>query len=70
MPAPPTRPPYGFDDQLTAVLEARPPVISFTFNMLPLDALRRIRRLQDLHAVRRRAGDGAVPEEATGGKDA
>ncbi|MGD9535939.1 MAG: NAD(P)H-dependent flavin oxidoreductase [Alphaproteobacteria bacterium] len=42
VPMPPTKPPYSFDDQLTAVLEARPPVISFTFNMLPLDALRRI----------------------------
>jgi len=43
VPGLPGKPPFSFDDQLTAVLEARPPVISFTFNMLPPDALRRIR---------------------------
>ena len=32
-----------------------------------IDALRRIKRLQDLHAARRR-GDGAAVEEAVGGR--
>ena len=57
----------GVQDVLTKTLGTNNPhnVLKAT-----MDALRRIRRLQDLHAVRRRAGDGAVPEEATGGKDA
>ena len=33
-----------------------------------IDALRRIKRLQDLHAARRRGGDGNVAEEGAGGK--
>jgi len=32
-----------------------------------IDALRRIKRLQDLHAARRR-GDGVVVEEAVGAR--
>ena len=43
VPPPPAKPPYGFDDQLAAVLDEKPPVVSFTFNMLPTDAMRRIR---------------------------
>jgi hypothetical protein len=33
-------------------------------------ALRRIKRLQDLQAMRRRSSDGDVPQEAVSGKDA
>ena len=33
-----------------------------------IDALRRIKRLQDLHAARRRGGDGDAAEEAAGAK--
>lgn len=43
VPAPPTKPPYSFDDQLAAVLDENPPVLSFAFNRLPADAMRRIR---------------------------
>ena len=43
VPAPPVKPPYCFDDQLSAVLDEKPPVVSFTFNLLPVDAMRRVR---------------------------
>ncbi len=43
VPAPPAKAPYGFDDQLAAVLDEKPPVLSFTFNKLPADAMRRVR---------------------------
>jgi small subunit ribosomal protein S5 len=33
-----------------------------------IDALRRIKRLQDLHAARRRSNDGNVTEEAAGAR--
>jgi small subunit ribosomal protein S5 len=54
----------GVQDILTKTLGSNNPhnVLKAT-----LDALRRIKRLQDLHGARRR-GDGALAEEAAGGK--
>jgi small subunit ribosomal protein S5 len=54
----------GVQDILTKTLGSNNPhnVLKAT-----LDALRQIKRLQDLHAARRR-GDGAGPEEAAVGK--
>lgn len=40
---PPAKPAWSFDDQLAAVLDEKPPVLSFTFNLLPADAMRRVR---------------------------
>ena len=45
--APPVLPPMPqnpFDDQLAAVIEARPAVFSFTFGIPSADALARLRR--------------------------
>jgi len=42
-PAVPKPPLFGFEDQLEAVLAERPPIFSFTFNLLPPDAVRRIK---------------------------
>src|SRR5436190_1740406 len=55
----------GVQDILTKTLGSNNPhnVLKAT-----LDALRQIKRLQDLHAVRRRGGDGTPAEEAAGGK--
>jgi len=55
----------GVQDILTKTLGSNNPhnVLKAT-----MDALRRIKRLSDLHAARRRGGDGAGPEEAAVGK--
>jgi len=55
----------GVQDILTKTLGSNNPhnVLKAT-----LDALRQIKRLQDLHAARRRGGDGAAAEEAAGGR--
>ena len=57
----------GIQDVLTKTLGTNNPhnVLKAT-----IDALRRIRRLQDLHAARRRGGEAVVAEEAVGGKEA
>ena len=57
----------GVQDILTKTLGSNNPhnVLKAT-----IDALRRIKRLQDLQAIRRRSGDGDVPQEAVSGKDA
>jgi small subunit ribosomal protein S5 len=57
----------GVQDILTKTLGSNNPhnVLKAT-----LDALRRIKRLQDLQAIRRRTGDGDMPQEAAGVKDA
>jgi nitronate monooxygenase len=43
VPPPPPKASYGFDDQLDAVLAERPPILSFAFNVLPVDTMRRIK---------------------------
>jgi small subunit ribosomal protein S5 len=55
----------GVQDILTKTLGSNNPhnVLKAT-----LDALRQIKRLLDLHAARRRGGDGTPVEEAAGGK--
>jgi small subunit ribosomal protein S5 len=55
----------GVQDILTKTLGSNNPhnVLKAT-----MDALRRIKRLQDLHAARRRGADGETPQEAVGGK--
>ena len=55
----------GVQDILTKTLGSNNPhnVLKAT-----IDALRQIKRLQDLHAARRRGGDGAAGEETVGGK--
>ena len=55
----------GVQDILTKTLGSNNPhnVLKAT-----LDALRQIKRLQDLHAARRRGADSAAAEEAAGGK--
>ncbi|MBI1963818.1 MAG: hypothetical protein HYS37_10625 [Candidatus Rokubacteria bacterium] len=55
----------GVQDILTKTLGSNNPhnVLKAT-----IDALRQIKRLQDLHAARRRGGDGAAGEETAGGK--
>jgi small subunit ribosomal protein S5 len=55
----------GVQDILTKTLGSNNPhnVLKAT-----MDALRRIRHLQDLHAARRRSGDGAGQEETAGGR--
>jgi small subunit ribosomal protein S5 len=55
----------GVQDILTKTLGSHNPhnVLKAT-----LDALRQIKRLQDLYAARRRGVDGAAAEEAAGGK--
>jgi small subunit ribosomal protein S5 len=57
----------GVQDILTKTLGSNNPhnVLKAT-----IDALRRIKRLQDLQSIRRRSGDGDVPQEAVSGKDA
>jgi small subunit ribosomal protein S5 len=58
----------GVQDILTKTLGTNNPhnVLKAT-----IDALRRIKRLQDLQAIRRRStSDGEVPQEAGSGKDA
>jgi nitronate monooxygenase len=35
--------PYGFEEQFEAILAERPPIVSFTFNLLPPEAMRRIK---------------------------
>lgn len=57
----------GVQDILTKTLGSNNPhnVLKAT-----IDALRRIKRLQDLQAIRRRTSDGEVPQEAASGKDA
>jgi small subunit ribosomal protein S5 len=55
----------GVQDILTKTLGSNNPhnVLKAT-----IDALRRIKRLQDLHAVRRRGGDGNLAEETAGAR--
>lgn len=55
----------GVQDILTKTLGSNNPhnVLKAT-----IDALRRIKRLQDLYAIRKRGGDSATGEETTGGK--
>jgi small subunit ribosomal protein S5 len=55
----------GIQDILTKTLGTNNPhnVLKAT-----LDALRRIKRLQDLHAARRRGSDGNLVEETVGAK--
>jgi small subunit ribosomal protein S5 len=55
----------GVQDILTKTLGSNNPhnVLKAT-----IDALRQIKRLQDLHAARRRGGDGVAGEETAGGK--
>ena len=55
----------GVQDILTKTLGTNNPhnVLKAT-----MDALRRIKRLQDLHMARRRGGEGEVPQEAAGVK--
>jgi small subunit ribosomal protein S5 len=55
----------GVQDILTKTLGSNNPhnVLKAT-----MDALRRIRQLQDLHAARRRSGDGTAQEETAGGR--
>jgi small subunit ribosomal protein S5 len=57
----------GVQDILTKTLGTNNPhnVLKAT-----IDALRRIKRLQELQAIRRRSGDGDVPQEAASGKEA
>jgi small subunit ribosomal protein S5 len=57
----------GVQDILTKTLGSNNPhnVLKAT-----IDALRRIKRLQDLQAIRRRTSDGDGPQEAASGKDA
>ncbi|MBI4638448.1 MAG: 30S ribosomal protein S5 [Candidatus Rokubacteria bacterium] len=57
----------GVQDILTKTLGSNNPhnVLKAT-----MDALRRIKRLQDLHATRRRGSEGDGREEVAGGKDA
>ena len=57
----------GVQDILTKTLGSNNPhnVLKAT-----IDALRRIKRLQDLQAVRRRTSDGDGAQEATSGRDA
>ena len=55
----------GIQDILTKTLGTNNPhnVLKAT-----IDALRRIKRLQDLHAARRRGGEGSLVEETVGAK--
>ena len=55
----------GVQDILTKTLGTNNPhnVLKAT-----LDALRQIKRLHDLHAARRRSGNGEVAQETIGGK--
>jgi small subunit ribosomal protein S5 len=55
----------GVQDILTKTLGTNNPhnVLKAT-----IDALRRIKRLQDLHAARRRGGDGTMVEETAGAR--
>ena len=55
----------GVQDILTKTLGTNNPhnVLKAT-----IDALRRIKRLQDLHAARRRGGDSNLVEETAGAK--
>jgi small subunit ribosomal protein S5 len=57
----------GVQDILTKTLGSNNPhnVLKAT-----LDALRRIKRLQDLQTIRRRTSDGDMVQEAAGAKDA
>jgi small subunit ribosomal protein S5 len=57
----------GVQDILTKTLGSNNPhnVLKAT-----IDALRQIKRLQDLQAIRRRTSDGDVPQEVVSGKDA